>query len=66
MRRRRIVIETPTPERFAEKVRGVYALARLGMGAFRVRQFIHRKPVLSAFLGMGTGFLLARAFGSRR
>ena len=66
MVRRRIVIETPGGSAFAQKLRDFFTLARLGMGALRVRSFIQAKPVMSTFLGLGTGFILARALSPRR
>jgi hypothetical protein len=66
MYRRRIVIETPDPIGFVQKIRDLYTLARIGVGALRVRNFIRTRPVTSTLLGLGTGFVLARAFGPRR
>lgn len=66
MNRRRIVVETPPESAFARKLRRITMLARFGLGALRARNFIHARPVLCTFVGMGAGFVLARAFGSRR
>lgn len=66
MNRRRIVVEEPRESAFARKLRRITLLTRIGLGALRARNFIHAKPVFCTFLGLGTGFVVARAFGSRR
>jgi hypothetical protein len=48
------------------KIRDLTTLTRIGVGALQVRTFTSKKPVLSTFLGLGAGFIQARAFGPRR
>jgi len=50
----------------AAKARDLYSASRkvTRNGAKEAKSFIHARPVLSVFLGVGAGFLLARIFGS--
>ena len=51
----------------AEKARDLYSASRkvTRNGAKEANSFIHARPVLSLFLGVGAGYVLARLFSSR-
>ncbi len=51
----------------ADKARDLYSASRkiTRNGAKEANSFIHARPVLSVFLGVGAGFVLAHLFGFR-
>lgn len=60
-------MRTPNGARITDKAQDLYEESRkmAGKSASRVRSFIEDKPVTSALIGVGVGFLLASLFRPR-